>query len=325
MAEPVTQTSLLEFEPEAETFYSDVVAGLSATPRTLPCKYFYDERGSQLFEEICELDEYYPTRTELEIISRCAGEMAEQIGAGVSLVEYGSGSSVKTRMLLDELINPVAYVPVDISRDHLQKTADELARLYPHIEMLPVFADFTKEFQLPTPRRKPTHTAVYFPGSTIGNFSCDAATAMLRQIVTLCGCGGGLLIGIDLQKDVDVIEAAYNDARGVTADFNLNLLSRINRELDGNFDLDSFAHRAIYNCDQHRVELSLLCNRPQTVTIGDRQFQFDAGEAIGTEHSHKYTVDGFAELASSAGLTLHRHWTDDDNLFAVLHLVVEDA
>ena len=192
-------------------------------PRTLPCKYFYDERGSQLFDEICKLDEYYLTRSEISIMKRHAPEMADQIGPGVMLVEYGSGSSIKTRLLLEQLQDPVAYVPVDISRDHLLRTANGLSLDFPHLEVLPVCADFTTEFHLPNSKRIPTHSAVYFPGSTIGNFLPRTALAMLAGIVPLCGTGGGLLIGIDLQKDVDVIESAYNDAKGVTAEFNLNI------------------------------------------------------------------------------------------------------
>lgn len=318
------ETDVLDFEPKVDSFYRDVVAGLSQRPRSLPCKYFYDHRGSQLFDQICELDEYYPTRTELAIMQQHAGEMAEQIGPGVMLVEYGSGSSIKTRILLDQLIEPVAYVPVDISRDHLQQTADELAGRYPEIEILPVCADFTKDFELPASLVTPTHDAVYFPGSTIGNFTPAAAQATLRRLVALCGCGGGLLIGIDLQKDVEIIELAYNDAAGVTAEFNLNLLGRINRELDGDLDIDRFEHVAVYNEIANRIEMSLRSRADQTIQIGDREFEIGAGESIVTEHSHKYTIQGFAALAASVGLTLRRAWTDERDYFAVVHLAILD-
>ncbi|MEM8865505.1 MAG: L-histidine N(alpha)-methyltransferase [Planctomycetota bacterium] len=317
-------TQLLDFEPDTATFYDDVIEGLGRQPRSLPCKYFYDERGSQLFEQICELDEYYVTRTELAIMRRHAADMARQIGQGVMLVEYGSGASIKTRLLLDELIDPVAYVPVDISREHLQQSAAHLAGLFPDIEVLPVCADFTDDFSLPESKRKPTHNAVYFPGSTIGNFQPEEAKRMLAQIVELCGCGGGLLLGIDLQKETRVLEAAYNDAEGVTAAFNLNLLDRINRELDGDIQTDQFEHHAEYNADKNRVELSLVSLRNQTATVGDTEFEFGEGELIHTEHSHKYTIDGFAELAAEVGLTLRQHWTDADRRFAVLHLVILD-
>ncbi len=249
--------------------------------------------------------------------------MGQQIGPGAMLVEYGSGSSVKTRYLLDGLPEPAAYVPVDISGEHLLRTAAELAGDYPHIEVLPVCADFTQPFALPRASCAVSHAAVYFPGSTIGNFTPARARDLLRQIATLCGSGGGLLIGIDLKKDVATIEAAYNDRQGVTAQFNGNLLHRINRELDADFDLDAFYHRALYNADEGRVETYLVSRCPQQVTIADRSFRFAAGEAICTEYSHKYSVDEFAALAAEAGLALHRHWTDARQYFAVLHLVVD--
>jgi dimethylhistidine N-methyltransferase len=299
-----------------------VLAGLSSSPKRIPCKYFYDERGSQLFDEICTLEEYYLTRTEEAIIRRHVREMAEQIGPGVMLVEYGSGSSTKTRAILDELVDPVAYVPVDISREHLRRAAAQLSRAYPTIEVLPVCADFTKPFRLPTPRRKPTHSAVFFPGSTIGNFQPADARAMLRQLAAMCGAGGGLLIGIDLQKDPGVIEAAYNDARGVTAEFNLNVLRRINRELDADFNLAGFRHRAAYDELSGRVEMSLVSTRAQCIVVADRAFEMTAGEPIITEYSHKYTIDGFAAMAAAAGLTLRRTWTDDAAQFAVLHFAL---
>jgi dimethylhistidine N-methyltransferase len=247
-----------------------------------------------------------------------SAEMCEQIGPGVMLVEYGSGSSTKTRLLLDHLPDPVAYVPVDISREHLHRSADALSQAFPHIEVLPVCADFTKEFRLPESTREPTHNAVYFPGSTIGNFTPTAAREILANIATLCGTGGGLLIGIDLQKDVAIIESAYNDGQGVTAEFNLNLLGRINRELNGDIEVDQFEHHAAYNAELGRVEISVVSQCQQTMTVGDRSFELAAGEAIRTECSHKYTIEGFAELASAVGLTLRRYWTDRRRRFAVL-------
>jgi len=309
-------------QPSVAQFLADVHWGLSQSPKAVPCKYFYDERGSKLFDQICLLEEYYLTRAEDEIIKRHAQEMADQIGPGVMLVEYGSGSSTKTRALLDRLDAPVAYVPVDISREHLHRTAVELSRTYPQIEILPVCADFTRPFKLPKSRRTPTHSAVFFPGSTIGNFQPEAARAMLGQIAPLCGAGGGLLIGIDLQKDAAAIEAAYNDSRGVTAQFNLNILRRINRELDGNFDVDQFEHRATYDSQSGRIEMALVSRRPQSVTVGSQEFDFAVGEAITTEYSHKYTVDGFAALAADAALTLRRTWFDARKQFAVLHFAL---
>lgn len=300
-------------------FLEDVIAGLRGSPKQLPCKYFYDERGSILFDRICRLDEYYLTRTELELMERFAPEMGARLGPGVMLVEYGSGSSVKTRYLLDGLARPAAYVPVDISGEHLRKTALELEHDYPEIEVKPICADFTKPFALPCSARAPSQVSVYFPGSTIGNFLPDQAAALLGRIVDLCGAGGGLLIGIDLKKDASILEAAYDDRLGVTADFNLNLLVRINRELGANFDLAKFSHRAVYNPDLGRVEMYLASREPQRVRVGGETIEFEEGETICTEYSHKYTVDEFSAIAASEGLTLDCEWTDEGRNFAVLH------
>ncbi|REK05543.1 MAG: L-histidine N(alpha)-methyltransferase [Planctomycetota bacterium] len=308
-----------------DAFRQDVLNGLAYSAKRVPSKYLYDKRGSELFDRICQLDEYYLTRCELEIMERFAPEMGQQIGPGVMLVEYGSGSSVKTRYLLDGLPDPVAYVPLDISDEHLHQTARELAPDYQAIEVLPVCADFMQDFKLPTPERKPTHTAVYFPGSTIGNLNPTRSARLLGRICQLCGSGGGLLIGVDLKKDVRRIEAAYNDREGVTAQFTLNLLRRINRELDADFDLEAFSHRAKYNEPRGRVEIGLVSHRDQTVHIGDETFAFAEGEFIHTEYSHKYTIDEFAGLAAGAGLALHRQWTDKGENLAVLHFAVNDA
>ena len=313
---PTTKNTALE------TFRLDAIGGLSQPTKQLPCKHFYDERGSDLFDQICELDEYYLTRAELAIMEEHAAEMGEAIGPGVMLVEYGSGSSLKTRILLENLPEPVAYVPVDISGDYLHQVAESLSDDFPEIEILPVCADFTEEFSLPQSRHTPTHTAVYFPGSTIGNLKPQAAVQLLQQIARLCGSGGGLLLGIDLQKDPAVIHAAYNDTAGITEQFNLNLLHRMNRELDADFDIDQFAHRAVYNEQAGRVEISIVSKTKQTASIGEAEFQFADGEEILTEYSHKYAIDDFAELTSAAGLTLRRAWLDEDAYFAVLHLVV---
>ncbi len=324
MRAQLLDSALLDQEPSSASFLDEVLRGLQQSPKTLPCKYFYDKRGSQLFDQICDLDEYYLTRTELAIMDTYAPQMAAQIGTGVMLVEYGSGSSVKTRILLDHLPEVAAYVPVDISRKHLQHTCLNLARCYPTLEVLPVCADFTMDFDLPIPRCEPTHCAVYFPGSTIGNFGRRESEKLLAQIASLCGAGGGLLIGIDLQKGLETIEAAYNDAEGITAEFNLNLLRRINRELDGDFHLERFRHVATYNAKLGRVELFLRSLRDQVVTVAGTTFGLAANELISTEHSHKYTVDGFSQMAANAGLTLRKQWTDDDDRFAVLHFAIVD-
>jgi dimethylhistidine N-methyltransferase len=310
------------FSRSLRGFLRDAIAGLESRPKHLPCKYFYDRRGSELFDRICQLDEYYLTRAELALMDQFAPEMGAQIGPGAMLVEYGSGSSVKTRYLLDGLPDAGAYVPVDISGAHLQQTARELARDYPRIEILPVCADFTQDFALPRSRRPVTHSAVYFPGSTIGNFMPNEAVSLLRRIAAMCGTGGGLLIGIDLKKDASTIEAAYNDRLGVTAEFNINLLHRMNRELGADFDVDQFFHRARYNADLGRVEMYLISRRAQAASLGGKTIEFDAGETICTEYSHKYTVDEFAAVAAAAGLTLRREWTAEKREFAVLHLAV---
>ena len=308
-----------------QSFLDDVIRGLSQPRKELNCKYFYDEQGSRLFEQICDLDEYYLTRTELSIMREHVPEMAEQLGRKIALVEFGSGSSVKTRILLDHLCEPVAYMPLDISEEHLLKTALQLRSVYPEVEIIPIVADFTMGFELPATKRPYSHAAVYFPGSTIGNFTPWQACQMLRRIGNILGRDGGLLIGIDLQKDAAIIEAAYNDAGGVTEEFNLNVLHRINRDLNADIDVDQFRHKAVYNQDRSRVEISVVCQHDETIQIDDRKFVVRKGEEILTEYSHKYTIDDFFELASEAGFSLQKYWTDEENYFAVLHLVHDDG
>ena len=305
-----------------QTFLSDVIEGLGKSQKSLPCKYFYDERGSRLFDQICELDEYYLTRCEQAIMDQYVGEMAFQLGERVMLVEFGSGSSTKTQVLLEHLLEPAAYVPLDISEEHLLNTAESLREKFPKLEILPLVADFTKPFMLPKSKIKPSHCAVYFPGSTIGNFRPENAQRLLHKIAGMLGPEGGLLIGVDLRKDPDVIWNAYNDSQGITDKFNLNLLMRINRELDANLDVGQFEHLAIYNEPLGRVEIYLVSCCEQVVEVNDRRFTFEAGERIFTEYSHKYTVQGFADLAAEAGFELHKHWTDAHEFFAVLHLVL---
>jgi dimethylhistidine N-methyltransferase len=304
--------------PATATFYRDVVAGLSQPHKGLPCKYFYDETGSALFDRITELDEYYVTRAELEILTRHAGEIADEVGPRAAVIEYGSGSSVKTRFLLDALEEPVAYVPVDISDQHLLATANALRETYPGVPIIPLAADYSSVLTLPT---LPPHVRriVYFPGSTIGNLEHDVACDLLSRSRALVGPGGGLVIGIDLKKDPAVLELAYNDSAGITAAFNRNLLERINRELGADFSVESFEHRAVWNDTAERIEMYLVSSRPQTVTIDTRTFEFDTGEAIHTENSHKYTIEGFADLARAAGFTLVKHWEDDARYFSVQH------
>jgi dimethylhistidine N-methyltransferase len=295
----------------------EIVEGLQRDEKTIPPKYFYDERGSRLFDAITRLPEYYPTKTEFGIMRRNIAEIAELVGPQASLIEFGSGSSSKTRVLLKHLHELAVYVPVDISEEHLLASAQQIRAEFPRLEVLPVVADFTQRFNLPRPAVMPLRNIVYFPGSTIGNFTRDAALQLLRVMYDEAGADGAMLIGVDLQKDPEIIERAYNDSAGVTAEFNLNMLRHLNREYGADFDLDSFTHDAQYNRSEGRVELRLISEAEQTVSIGTQEFVLDAGEAILTEYSHKYTLDGFAALAAEAGFDVARVWTDADRLFSV--------
>jgi dimethylhistidine N-methyltransferase len=299
----------------------EILTGLGQSQKTISSKFFYDEQGSRLFDQICDLPEYYLTRTELGILREHAGEMAAGIGPQASLIEFGSGSSLKIRILLENLEQLAAYVPVDISRDYLVMAAEEIARDFPRIEVLPVAADFTYPFGLPDPVVTPVRNVVYFPGSTIGNFSPVAAHRLLRVMHHEAGDNGALLIGIDLQKDRNLIERAYNDSAGVTAAFNLNILRRINREFGATFALDKFHHRAIYNEEFGRIEMYLDSACDQIVTIGGREFAIAAGASILTEHSHKYTIDGFTAMAARAGFRFDKCWSDAEERFAVLYFL----
>lgn len=302
----------------SEGFRADVLAGLSRPRKQLPAKYFYDAAGSRLFDAITELPEYYPTRTELGILRRDAAAVAARCGPRCLLVELGAGSLTKVRLLLDRLDRPAGFVPVDVSGDHLRAAAAALADDYPDLEVLPVVADFTRPFappELPAARR-----VVFFPGSTIGNFDPPAADALLRRVARLVGPGGGLVLGIDLRKDVGVLERAYNDAAGVTAAFNRNLLERINRELGADFDPAAFRHRAFFNRECSRIEMHLVSTAEQRVRVGGAVFAFRPGESIHTENSYKYDVAGFAARAAGCGLRLAETWTDPRGYFAVLYL-----
>jgi L-histidine N-alpha-methyltransferase len=300
------------------TFLADVFAGLSAPQKRLSPKYFYDRIGSDLFDRITELEEYYPTRTELGIMRRAAGEMAARCGPRCLLAELGAGSLVKVRLLLDRLDQPAAYVPIDVSGEHLHDAAEGLATDYPELDVIPVIADFTRDF--PLPAIPAARRVVYFPGSTLGNFEPHEADALLRRAARLVGPGGGMLLGVDLRKDVAVLEAAYNDRLGVTAAFNLNVLARINRELNGNFDLSAFHHRAFYNRDRSRIEMHLVSLDDQVVQVGGRAFRFRRGETIHTENSHKYDPEMLAARAAKCGLRVAEWWTDELQYFAVAYL-----
>lgn len=295
--------------------------GLALTPKRLPSWLFYDERGSALFEQICDQPEYYLTRCEITLMREHAGSIADCLGVGARLVEYGSGSGVKTRMLLQHLDRPVCYVPVEISPEPLRESVHRLATEFPHVPVQPLCADFTKPLRLPIPPRAPHRTVLYFPGSTIGNFEARDAALLLRKMRNEMGDGGGVLIGVDLKKDPALIEAAYNDRAGVTASFTLNMLARLNREIGSNFDLAAFTHRARYNPMAGRIETQIISRRGQQVEIGRSQVRFRSDEAIQVEYSCKYSLDEFAALAGKAGLAVMGVWTDPQQMFSVQYLV----
>ena len=307
-----------------DQFLNDVLEGLARPWKSIPAKYFYDETGSRLFDRICELEQYYPTRTEMHIMQCNIRSIVDRIGPEALLVEYGSGSSLKTRVLLEHLERPAGYVPIDISKKHLMRSATRLRREFPEIDIYPVHADYSTDIEWPEPRKPARRTVVFFPGSTIGNFEPAQAGRFLERIAAICRPNGGLLIGVDLQKDPAVLEAAYNDREGVTAAFNLNLLHRINRELGADFDVARFSHRAFYNAERGRIEMHLVSRVDQAVTVHGTTFRFEAGETIHTENSYKYTLSQFAGISRHAGLTVRQVWTDAECLFSVQYLDVAD-
>ena len=301
-------------------FLQDVRIGLSRPQKEIPCKWFYDARGSALFERICELDEYYPTRTELAIMERHARDMAGLVGPRCVVIEYGSGASLKARLLLEHLDEPIAYVPVDISVSALAESTAQLKRSFPTISILPVCADFTSPVELPLAGLGRDRRVVFFPGSTIGNFHRQDVVALLRRIALDCGPHGGLLIGVDLRKERAVLERAYNDERGLTAAFNLNLLARANRELGADFRLDRFRHAALFDERYGRVEMHLTSTVSQQVSICGETYRFSEGETIWTESSYKYELQDFEALATLAGWRCGRVFTDERAWFSVQYL-----
>jgi len=317
MSNDVPRWRLTDLQPRASDLAADAIAGLSARPRTLPSKYFYDARGSALFERITRQPEYYPTRIETALLDRRMPDIAAAVGGRLHIVEYGSGSGHKTELLLQGLSTPIAYTPVEISRSALLASVERLAVRFPGIEMLPVCADFTEPVPLPRPRHEPQARLVFFPGSTLGNFERPEAVALLRSMRGTMGPGGMALVGIDLDKDPALIEAAYNDAAGVTAEFTLNLLQRLNRELGSDFDLHGFAHRACYSRDRRRVETDLVSLRPQQARLRGHCFDFAEGEAIRVEYSHKYTDADFTALCADAGLQVAQGWNDPRDWFGL--------
>ena len=303
------------------TQLAEIIAGLKKPDKMISPKYFYDERGSQLFDTITHLPEYYPTETEFGIMRDNIDELADLVGPQASLIEYGSGSSRKTRILLEHLHDLAVYVPVDISEDHLFSNAKKVRAEFPGLEVLPVVADFTKPFALPNPAIMPLRNIFYFPGSTIGNFTHSEAQQLLDVMYQEAGEDGAMLIGVDLQKDPEIIERAYNDSAGVTAEFNLNMLTHLNREFGFDFDEDAYSHSASYDDEKGRMVIELISGRDQVVTNGDESIEVADGETILTEYSHKYTLEGFAAMANRAGFKVAKVWTDDDQLFSVQYCV----
>jgi len=298
---------------------AEVLQGLAAHPKTLPPKLFYDLAGAELFERICAQPEYYPTRTELAILEQCTGEIAALAGAGVSLIEYGSGAGVKVRLLLDALEAPAAYVPIDISKEQLAEVSEELAATYPDVSIRPLCADYTRPLMLPVlPHR--SRRLAFYPGSTIGNFHPAEAAAFLGQIRRTVGSDGALVLGVDRRKDPALLEAAYDDAAGVTAAFNRNMLVRLNRELAADFDLSRFVHRARFDDEASRIEMHLVSLEAQTVQVAGESVTFAAGESIWTESSYKYDEERLGRLVRSAGFQVHRLWTDEADRFWVAYL-----
>jgi dimethylhistidine N-methyltransferase len=312
-----------DLAPDRESFREAVLAGLAQQPKDLPCKLFYDARGSALFEAICELPEYYLTRTEIGILEANAGDIAARIGPNCRLVELGSGASRKVRILLQALDRPAAYMPVDISREQLRSAAEILAADFPRLRVVAVCADYTRPFELPPFSGLAGKTVGFFPGSTIGNFEPDGVVAFLKHCARLLGRGGEMLIGADLKKSPDILNAAYNDAAGLNAAFNLNLLHRIKNELGGDLDIDRFAHVAFYNEAEGRVELYVKSLADQTIGIGGRRFRCAADELIHTENSYKYSIPQFHALAARAGFQATATWTDPEKLFSVYYLRLE--
>ena len=300
---------------------SEVLEGLNQEQKRLPSKLFYDQRGSELFDRICNLDEYYLTQTEIGILIRNIEEIASLIGERCLLIELGSGSSKKTRLILDHLKNPTAYIPIDISFEQLIESSKSLAMDYPNLNIFPVCADYILPFNLPTVSYAYLKKVVFFPGSTVGNFTPDCANNFMRRISERSGKGSGLLIGVDLRKDKETLEIAYNDNQGVTGEFNLNMLERVNRELNSDFDLNRWRHYAFYNDRESRIEMHLISQERQIVHVNGTQFSFKKNETILTEYSYKYTLEKFRELVKDY-FEIERVWTDEEDKFSVQYLSV---
>jgi dimethylhistidine N-methyltransferase len=312
----------LDPERMLEQEKTEILEGFRAEPKRISPKYFYDEHGSRLFDEICSLPEYYPTRTEHRIMRQHSPEIAELVGPRAAVIEFGAGSNVKARQLLQRLHAPVAYVPVEISGEYLAAQAEELQQEFPELSIKPVVADFTKPFDLPTHPVEPLRNLIFFPGSTIGNFTRQEARNLLEVMRCEAKPDGALLIGVDLIKDIDVVLPAYNDSQGVTADFNLNALRHLNKGIGASFEVDNFEHDAVYDSRHHRIEMRLVSLKRHNVELPGETISFEEGEHIVTEYSHKYSVDAFRTLAAEAGWSCDSTWIDKDRLFSVHFLTV---
>lgn len=306
--------------PDEQDFQTAVCAGLRRRPRSIPPKFFYDAQGSRLFDLICTTPEYYPTRTETGILERHGAQMAELIGTSCALIEFGSGSATKTPLLLKHMDDDAVYVPIDICEPHLLQSTQRLQAMFPAMRMLPLCADYTLEPALSAGMAAAQRRVVFFPGSTIGNYAPDEAVHLLRKAARLSGNGGALLIGVDRKKSPEMLNAAYNDAGGYTAAFNLNLLTRMQRELGAKFDPAGFEHYAYYNAERGRIEMHLVSRCRQAIHLDGETFPFEQGESIHTENSYKYTTQEFEQLARTAGWHPKMHWSDRDGLFDVHYL-----
>lgn len=319
-----TESEIIDYEPKTGNILKEVLVGLSKSQKTIDPKYLYDKKGSEIFEKICKLPEYYPTRTEYLILTKYASQISQALGSDVLIIEPGSGSGEKIRILLKKLKDPRGYVPIEISRSILLRMTDELHEEFPGLNVLPICADFTQEMEFPlSVELKQGRKVVFFPGSTIGNFHPDDAINFLKKIGKLVEQKGGLLIGVDMKKNKEVFQLAYDDPAGVTAAFNLNLLERLNREVEASFELDNFEHEAFYNEDLGRVEMHLKSKIPQLVKVNQTMFRFKEGETIHTECSYKYTIEEFCELASKAKFQIQNFWTDPEKLFCVYYFEKE--
>lgn len=315
------QLTLCDYTSPQSSFSEDVIKSLSKKQKEIPCKYLYDSYGSLLFERICSLKDYYPTRVETEILRSSVSEMATLIGENAVIVEYGSGASTKTKILLDALKNPKRYVPIDISKEQLTEAGSEIARKFSPIDVCCICADYLGHYYVPLDSNRNDGVTVFFPGSTIGNFMREQAVDFLKRVLSVCGRGGALIIGVDLAKDTHILERAYNDEEGVTELFNKNLLTRMNNELGFDFDIESFSHKAVYNKDEGCIEMYLVSGKAQYVTGGGSKFQFEKGESILTERSYKYKLEDFGKIAWESGFRAKKIWTDENKWFSLQYLV----